>query len=171
MSISLLGSIKLLLLDVDGVLTDGRIIYGDGEMEAKAFHAKDGLGIRMIQGAGVSVGVVTGRTSAALKRRCDELGIHLMYDGVKDKGVVLSPILAATGLSSHEVAFVGDDLPDIPLLKQVGAAIAVADAHELVKRHAHLVTRRKGGHGAVREVCEEILKASDLWEKTLRTWE
>lgn len=164
-----LTPIKLLLLDVDGVLTDGRIIYGTGAVETKSFHVKDGLGIRLLQAAGVQVGIVTGRTSEALTLRCRDLGIAMVYDGVKAKGDILADILAETGRQPHEVAFMGDDLPDIPLLKKVGVGIAVADAHEWVKEQAVMVTRQKGGDGAVREICEAILKAKMVWEKTIET--
>lgn len=167
---SKLKQIKLLLLDVDGVLTDGRITYASGNVEAKSFNVKDGFGIRLLQSAGVQIGIVTGRTSEALLRRCTDLGITMIYDGVKDKGKLLPTILSASGFKIQEVAFVGDDLPDIPLLKKVGLSIAVADAHDLVKKNADMVTMKKGGHGAVREICEQILEAKDLWAKIVTTW-
>jgi 3-deoxy-D-manno-octulosonate 8-phosphate phosphatase (KDO 8-P phosphatase) len=161
--------IKLLLLDVDGVLTNGQIIYGSGNLETKSFNVKDGLGIRLLQSAGIEVGIVTGRTSEALLHRCVDLGITMIYDGVKSKGDLLDAILSASGFLAHEVAFVGDDLPDIPLLKKVGVSVAVADAHDLVKKNADMVTIKKGGDGAVREVCEQILEAKNLWEKIVQT--
>ena len=166
---SKLKFIKLLLLDVDGVLTDGQITYATGNIETKSFNVKDGLGIRLLQSAGIQVGIVTGRTSEALLHRCADLGITMIYDGVKAKGDLLDTILSASGFLAQEVAFVGDDLPDIPLLKKVGVSIAVADAHDLVKKNADMVTLKKGGEGAVREVCEQILVAMDLWEKTVQT--
>ena len=124
-----LKNIQMLLLDVDGVLTDGRIVYASGGDEMKAFNAKDGLGIRMLQAAGIQIGIVTGRSSPALNRRCEELGIRHLYDGVADKEAVLSQIAAETGIRSQAMAFVGDDLPDCPLMRAVGVPIAVADAH------------------------------------------
>ncbi|MFZ2632871.1 MAG: HAD hydrolase family protein [Desulfosalsimonadaceae bacterium] len=166
---SKLKFIKLLLLDVDGVLTDGRITYASGNVETKSFNVKDGLGIRLLQSAGIRVGIVTGRTSEALLHRCTDLGITMIYDGVKAKGDLLDTILSGSGFLAQEVAFVGDDLPDIPLLRKVGVSIAVADAHDLVKKNADMVTLRKGGEGAVREVCEQILEAMDLWEKIVQT--
>jgi len=164
---SKLKLIKLLLLDVDGVLTSGLIIYSGNNTETKAFNVKDGLGIRLLQTAGIQVGIVTGRTSEALLHRCDDLDISLIYDGIKSKGEVFDSILSATTLSANEIAFMGDDLPDIPLLKKVGVSFAVEDAHMLVKDCADIVTQNRGGFGAVREVCEMILKAQDLYTKTI----
>ena len=166
---SKLKRIKLLLLDVDGVLTDGQITYGSGNVETKSFNVKDGLGIRLLQSAGIQIGIVTGRTSEALMHRCTDLGITMIYDGVKAKGDLFETILSTSGFLPHEVAFMGDDLPDIPLLRKVGISIAVADAHDLVKKNADMVTLKNGGEGAVREVCEQVLKAMDLWEKIVKT--
>lgn len=157
----------MLLLDVDGVLTDGQIVYSSDGAELKAFNVKDGLGIRMLLAAGVQIGIVTGRSSPALNRRCHELGIHHVYDGVADKVAVLDQIMAKAGIQSEEVAFVGDDLPDRPLMRAVGVPIAVADAHPAVIETAQWATRAAGGRGAVREVCEKILTAKGLWEKQL----
>lgn len=162
-----LRTVRLLLLDVDGVLTDGSIIYSDAGAETKIFHVKDGLGIRMLQRAGVEVGIVTGRRSDALRHRCRNLDIGLLFDGVEDKGAALSPILQKTGLAAGETAFMGDDLPDLPIMTQVGTAIAVADAALEVIAAAHMVTDRPGGKGAVREAAEALLKARGAWEATL----
>ncbi|MDA3896758.1 MAG: HAD-IIIA family hydrolase [Desulfobacteraceae bacterium] len=162
-----LKNIKLLLLDVDGVLTSGHIIYSGSDIEIKMFNVKDGLGIRLLQTAGIEVGIVTGRTSAALLKRCSDLGITMIYDGIKAKGAVFDTILSETHLQAHEVAFVGDDLPDIPLMKKTGVSIAVADAHDAVKKHADIITSRNGGDGAVREICEMILDSKDLLEKII----
>ncbi len=166
-----LRNIKLLLLDVDGVLTTGQIIYSGKNIETKMFNVKDGLGIRLLQSAGIDVGIVTGRTSEALLNRCNDLGITMIYDGIKAKGKIFDIILSATNLQAHEVAFVGDDLPDLSLFKKVGLSIAVGDAHDAVKKNADITTRRKGGEGAVREVCEMILKAKNLLEKIIETCE
>jgi 3-deoxy-D-manno-octulosonate 8-phosphate phosphatase (KDO 8-P phosphatase) len=163
--------IKLLLLDVDGVLTDGGILYTDGGEEIKIFHVKDGLGIRLLQDAGIGVGIVTARGSAALHRRCTELGITQIYDNVRDKGAVFDQIRNATGVSAEATAFVGDDLPDLPLMKRVGLPIAVADAHEAVIQQAAWVSMSKGGTGAVREICEHILKSQGLWENALKRFD
>ena len=160
-----LKKIKLLLLDVDGVLTDGSIIYNDHSEETKVFNVKDGLGIRLLMEAGINVCLVTGRSSKALYHRCKDLGITMLFDGVEDKAGVLDIISEQTGVSPEEIAFIGDDLPDLPLMKIVGLSIAVDDSHEVVLEKACMVTSAKGGAGAVREVCEEILKAQGLWDK------
>lgn len=158
-----LNQIKLMLLDVDGVLTDGAVTYTDQGHEIKRFSVKDGLGLRLLMDAGIRVGIITGRKSQALVARCSNLGINLLYDGVKNKVAALETILAKTGFNASETAFTGDDLPDICVMKRVGLAIAVADAADEVRQAARLVTRKKGGDGAVREVCELILKARGEW--------
>jgi len=159
-----LKHIKLLILDVDGVLTDGSIIYNDDGLETKVFNVKDGLGIRLLINAGIKVCIATGRSSKALDHRCRNLGIEHVFEGIKDKTTVLDSILDQTGISAEEIAFIGDDLVDLPLMRKVGLAIAVADAHETVLEHAEMIASAKGGAGAVREVCEAILKAQGLWE-------
>lgn len=166
-----LKRIKLLLLDVDGVLTDGSIVYDDKGVETKAFNIKDGLGIRMLMEAGVQVGIITGRTSKALYHRCNNLGISLIFDGVRDKPDVLEGIVAQTGILAEQIAYIGDDLVDLPLLRKVGLSIAVADAHEMVRENVDMVTAAKGGAGAAREACEAILKAQGLWEKALERFQ
>ena len=167
MVLSKLKRIKLLLLDVDGVLTDSGIIYNDNGTETKVFNVKDGLGIRLLMEAGIHLGIVTGRRSNALYSRCKDLGINLIYDGVGDKIDVLDALLDQTGVSAEEVAFIGDDLPDLALMKIIGLSIAVRDAHKTILDNADMVTSAKGGHGAVREACEAILKAKGLWENIL----
>ncbi len=159
-----LKNIKLLLLDVDGVLTDGGIIYDDRGVETKVFNVKDGLGIRLLLNEGIQVGIVTGRRSQVLYRRCEDLGIDLVFDGIRDKAAAFDTILERTGLSPGETAFMGDDLPDLPIMKRAGVSIAVSDAHEACIEFADLVTNLKGGTGAVREVCEMILKAKGLFK-------
>jgi len=158
-----LRDVKMLLLDVDGVLTDGSIIYDDGNIETKVFNVKDGLGLRLLLDAGIEVGIITGRASGALTNRCANLGIRHLYDGVTDKTSALDDLVKKTGIKAEETAFMGDDLPDLPVLKKVGLSIAVNDADETVKKHVDMVTSRNGGDGAVREVCEGILKAKNLW--------
>jgi 3-deoxy-D-manno-octulosonate 8-phosphate phosphatase (KDO 8-P phosphatase) len=167
MVLSKLKRIKLLLLDVDGVLTDGGIIYNDNGSEIKVFNVKDGLGMRLLMEAGIHLGIVTGRRSNALYSRCKDLGINLIYDGVGNKIDVLDGLLDQTGVTVEEVAFIGDDLPDLALMKIIGLSIAVSDAHKSILDHADMVTSAKGGQGAVREVCETILKAKGLWENIL----
>ena len=160
----ILKQIKILLLDVDGVLTDGSIIYNDQGIETKAFNAKDGLGIRLLMEAGIKVGIVTGRRSEVLVNRCNDLGIKYLFDNVKDKGEMLELISSKTGIAPENTAFMGDDLIDLPLMMKVGFSAAVADAAEPVKNRASYISSAKGGRGAVREVCEMILKAHGLWE-------
>lgn len=162
-----LRKIKLLLLDVDGVLTDGGIIYNDNGEETKVFNVKDGLGIKLLMEAGIHLGIITGRRSNALHSRCKDLGINLIYDGVDNKIDVLDALLDQTGVSAEEVAFIADDLPDLSLMKIIGLPIAVGDAHKTILDNADMVTSAKGGHGAVREACEAILKAKGLWEDIL----
>ena len=162
-----LEHIKLLLLDVDGVLTDGSIIYDDDGRETKIFNSRDGVGIRLAMQAGIKIGIVTGRSSKALRHRCENLGIRLVFDGVEDKAGMVAEIISQSGIEAEQAAFMGDDLPDLPLMKLIGLAIAVADAHEIVRRSADWTTRAPGGRGAVREVCEELLKAKGVWNQVV----
>lgn len=155
------------MLDVDGVLTDGTIIYNDNGTEIKAFNVKDGLGLRLLMNAGIKTGIITGRRSNALTCRLRNLGITLVYDGISDKGNLLETLVKQTGVAPEEIAFAGDDLPDIPLLRKVGLAIAVKNAHEQVINVCDIVTENKGGEGAVREICERILKTQGLWERSI----
>jgi 3-deoxy-D-manno-octulosonate 8-phosphate phosphatase (KDO 8-P phosphatase) len=159
-----LREISVLLLDVDGVLTDGRIIYNSDGSEIKAFHVKDGLGIRMAQKAGIRVGIVTGRASRALRHRCENLGIETVCDGVRDKAAAVDRILRKFGMRPEVAAFMGDDLPDLPAMRRVGCPVAVADAHSEVRAAACWVTRAGGGIGAVREVCEALIQARGVWQ-------
>jgi 3-deoxy-D-manno-octulosonate 8-phosphate phosphatase (KDO 8-P phosphatase) len=158
-----LAKIRLLLLDVDGVMTDGRIIFDDRGGETKAFDVKDGHGLKLLQRAGLRIGIITGRQSPVVERRAAELGIELVYQGAKDKLVPFRDILQRTGLDPEAVAYVGDDIVDLPILRQVGFAATVADAHEEVKPHVHYVAQRPGGHGAVREICDLLLKETGRW--------
>jgi 3-deoxy-D-manno-octulosonate 8-phosphate phosphatase (KDO 8-P phosphatase) len=162
-----LKQVSLLLMDVDGVLTGGEIIYTDSGEQIKVFNVKDGLGIRMLKAAGIQVGIITGRTGKALRHRCDNLGIELVFDGVRDKALLLETIANRTGIAPQACAFIGDDLPDWSIMKKVGCAVAVADAHEMIRQIAHMVTRAPGGQGAVRETCEAILKAQNKWAVTI----
>ena len=159
--------IKMVLLDVDGVLTRGDIIYSDSGEQIKIFNVRDGVGIRMLKEAGIKVGIITGRKGQALHHRCVNLGIDLIFDGIRHKSKVLDEIAARTGISKDAMAFVGDDLPDLPVMKQVGLAVAVSDALEIVRRQAHLTTSARGGYGAVREISETILKAQGLWDELI----
>lgn len=163
-----LKKIRMVLLDVDGVLTAGEIIYGDHGEQYKIFNVKDGLGIRMLKEAGLDVGIVTGRTGDALRHRCRNLGIDLIFDGIQDKSQALAQATERTGIAPEATAFIGDDLPDLTIMKQVGLAVAVADAHEMVRAAAHLTTWAAGGRGAVREVSEAILKAQERWDQLIK---
>jgi len=165
-----LTKIKLLLLDVDGVMTDGRIIYSSDGGETKAFDVKDGHGLKLLQRAGIQVGIITGRQSAVVARRAAELGIELVYQGVKDKTLPFKEILAKLALLPEEVAYVGDDVVDLPVMRQVGFAATVADAVDDVKPFADMVTIRRGGRGAVREICDFILKESGRWREVTQRY-
>jgi len=162
-----LKRIELLLLDVDGVLTDGSITYSDAGSETKVFNVKDGLGLKLVMEAGIQVALVTGRSSAALQHRCRDLGIRYVFEGVRQKDQLLEKILGLTGADAERTAFVGDDLPDLGLMRCVGLAIAVADAHDLVRKNADWITSAPGGRGAVREVCDALLVARGIWQETI----
>jgi 3-deoxy-D-manno-octulosonate 8-phosphate phosphatase (KDO 8-P phosphatase) len=154
-----LATIRLLVLDVDGVMTDGRLAYGAGGEIGKTFHVRDGYGIKAARAAGIEVAVISGRDSAAVQARCHELGIRHVYLGVGHKGEALAALLGLLNLEPRQCACVGDDAPDLPLLRQAGLAVAVADAHPVALAAAHRRTRRAGGSGAVREVCDWLLAA------------
>jgi len=164
--------IRVLLMDVDGVLTDGRIWLlsrRDGTAsEIKGFSAYDGAGLKLARAAGLRTGVITGRDSAAVTQRARECQIEFVYQGRATKLTAYDEILRATGASDAEIAYVGDDLPDLPLLQRAGFAVAVANAATEVKRAAHYVTVRSGGDGAVREVIELIVKAQGKWIEASR---
>ena len=151
--------VVLLLLDVDGVLTDGTITYTKGGDESKSFHTRDGFGLRLVQKAGVEVGLITARTSEAVSRRAKDLGIALVFQGVGQKLAVLEQIMAERHLEKSQIAYMGDDWLDLPLLTRVGFAATVADGAPEVKRLVHFVAQQAGGRGAVREVCELLVEA------------
>ncbi len=156
--------VALLLLDVDGVLTDGGIVYDDGGREIKRCHVRDGHGIKMLQRAGVEVGIITGRNSDVTAVRARELGIALVRQGATDKVAAWREIIALRGVPAEASAYVGDDIVDVPLLKSVGFAAAPADAEPYAQDAADFVSSRAGGHGAVREVVEFILRSAGRWE-------
>ncbi|MET0281282.1 MAG: HAD hydrolase family protein [Steroidobacteraceae bacterium] len=151
--------IELLVLDVDGTLTDGSLWFGPRGEQLKRFHVRDGHGIKLLAAAGVTVAVISGRRSGALTARCRELGIRHVYQGAADKNAVLDRLLKKLALHESQVACMGDDTPDVPLFVRVGFAVAVKDAHPLAARAAHCRTTLPGGHGAVREVCDWLLAA------------
>ena len=153
--------IKLLLLDVDGVMTDGRIILDNQGNELKAFHVRDGHGIKLAQRAGIMVGIITGRKAEVVERRARELGIQEVHQGVHEKIVTYDALLAKYGLQDHEVAYMGDDVVDLGIFKRVGIAVTVADSDPSVKSYVDLTTKAPGGRGAVREFINLILKHRD----------
>jgi 3-deoxy-D-manno-octulosonate 8-phosphate phosphatase (KDO 8-P phosphatase) len=159
-----LAKVKLLILDVDGVLTDGGIMINDHGEETKHFNAKDGHGLRMLMQAGIEVALISGRKSAgAAVFRAKELGISEVHLGVRDKGAVCADLIQRKRLAKSEICCLGDDLPDLPLFEHSGIAVAVADAVPEIRAAAAFSTKRRGGNGAVRELCEAILKAKGLW--------
>lgn len=157
--------IKLLILDVDGVMTDGSIILDNDGNEFKRFHVRDGHGIKMIQTAGITVGIITGRKSKVVEVRANELGIKEVHQKIFKKSVVFEQLLEKYKCKDENVAFMGDDVVDRELLKRAGLTAAPADAEEEAKELADIVTQRGGGRGAVREFIDLILKSSGLWEK------
>ena len=156
--------VKLLLLDVDGVLTDGKIYYSSTGDEIKAFNIQDGLGIKLLQRSGLQVGIITGRQSAMVDRRARELGIELLVQGQENKLAAMREILQTQDLSTDEVAYMGDDLPDLPAINHAGLGMTVANANPLVQENADWVSDFAGGHGAVRQACEFILEAQGKLE-------
>lgn len=151
-----LDAIRLVVFDVDGVFTDGRLYLADDGTESKAFHTQDGYGVRRLLGSGIDVAVISGRNSRAVIRRMQELGVRHVYQGCKDKVHQFEQLLEQLNLEPHNAAFVGDDLPDLQLLRLVGLPVAVANAVDEVKSECALVTAASGGAGAVREVCDLI---------------
>ena len=153
------AAIRLLVLDVDGVLTDGRLYFGPRGETLKAFDVRDGYGIRQLMAAGIAVAVISGRRSAAVSARCRELGIARVMQGASDKLAAFERLRERAQVAARDCACVGDDVPDVPLFGVVGLAFAVADAHPLARRAAHHVTQLPGVRGAVREVCDRLLAA------------
>lgn len=166
--------IRLLLLDCDGVLTDGSLLYlADGEQvfsESKIFHIHDGLAMKLAKAAGLRIGIISGRSSSALTMRARELKIDYLFQGNDDKLDIYQQILQAENLSHEQAAYIGDDLPDLPVLRRVGLAIAPADAVSEVRDAVHLITQRNGGRGVAREAIEFILKAQGKWDEQLRSF-
>ncbi|MEW8026818.1 MAG: 3-deoxy-manno-octulosonate-8-phosphatase KdsC [Candidatus Thiodiazotropha sp.] len=153
------SGVKLVIFDVDGVLTDGGLFLGDDGQEYKSFNSRDGHGMKMLQKSGVVIGIITGRTSEVVRIRMESLGIEHVYQGKLDKLPAYEELRDKLGLSDDQVAYVGDDVVDLPIMRRVGLAIAVNDAHPFVLQHAHWQTPRNGGRGAARDVCEMVLEA------------
>lgn len=159
--------VRMLVLDVDGVLTDGRLYYDNEGNEIKAFDVRDGLGMRLLALNGIELAIITARQSRIVQARAESLGIHRVYQGRLRKLDAFFDLLAETGLGPEQVCYVGDDWIDLPVLQRVGLAVTVADGHAVVREQAHWVTTKPGGRGAVREVCDLILAAQGLDEKAL----
>lgn len=164
------ANIKLVIFDVDGVLTDGSLFIGDDGQEYKAFNSKDGHGMRMLQDGGVEIAIITGRVSNVVEHRMKDLGIKRVYQGKREKLPAYEELLNDVQLSHEEVAYVGDDVVDLPVMCKVGLAIGVQDAHPMVKRHAHWITEQPGGKGAGRNVCELILEAKGKLDDMLASY-
>jgi YrbI family 3-deoxy-D-manno-octulosonate 8-phosphate phosphatase len=163
-------AIELLLSDVDGVFTDGRVIYDNQGIETKQFHIRDGLGVKLWHRAGGRFGLVTGRSSHVVKLRAVELNIEIVRQGADDKLAVVKQIVAELGLKPEQVGYLGDDLPDLPVVQYVGLGVAVADASPELRQAAHYVTTVPGGFGAVRETIELILKSQRRWDDIVQRY-
>ena len=162
--------VKLLLMDCDGVLTDGRIWVMENGGDQKTFHTRDGLGIELLHRAGLKSGIISGRISGAVERRARGLGMSFVCQGCEDKQKAYADTLVEAGLTNAEVAFIGDDLNDLPLMLQSGLGVAVADAALETRQHAHYMTTARGGRGAVREVIELILKSQGRWNELVKQY-
>jgi 3-deoxy-D-manno-octulosonate 8-phosphate phosphatase (KDO 8-P phosphatase) len=162
-----MAATELWLCDVDGVLTDGRIVLDNAGNELKSFDVRDGHGLVMLRQAGVRLGLITGRRSVAVDRRAEELGFQWVHQGSRDKFADLQTIAAEAQVPFERIAFMGDDVIDLPVLRRVGLAIAPGDAHAVVRSHVHMITQAAGGRGAVREAAEQILQAKGLWQPML----
>lgn len=162
--------IAALVMDVDGVLTDGRVFLGPAEEEWKAFDIKDGLGLALLRRSGIKLALLTGRASEATRRRAAELKVDDLAEGIIDKAAAFRELSERLGVEPHQIAYVGDDVVDLPALRQAGLAVAVADAVPEVRGAAHWVTDAPGGRGAIREVAERLLKAKGLWSGLVAEW-
>jgi 3-deoxy-D-manno-octulosonate 8-phosphate phosphatase (KDO 8-P phosphatase) len=162
--------VQLVLFDVDGVLTDGSLYFGDDGTEYKAFYTRDGHGMKMLRECGVEIAVITGRNSPIVAHRMDTLGIQYVYQGQMDKLTPFRHLMSELRLEPEHVAYIGDDVMDLPVMLRVGLAIAVQDAHPLVKTHAHWHTPHPGGRGAARDVCDLIMQAQGRWDEQLRKY-
>ena len=160
--------IKLVIFDVDGVLTDGRLILGDDGQEYKAFHSRDGHGMKMLQNSGVAVGIITGRRSKVVEHRMANLGIQYVYQGKEEKLPAFLELIGELNLKPEQVAYMGDDVVDLPVMLRVGLAVATHDAHALVCKHAHWQAPHGGGQGAARDLCELIMEAQGILDSAMQ---
>ncbi|MEQ1767010.1 MAG: HAD family hydrolase [Methylotenera sp.] len=157
-------NIKLLVLDVDGVMTNGGLTIGDDGQEYKTFHSHDGLGMKLLKATGVELAIITGRTSNVVKKRAETTGVAHFYQGAEDKLVAFNDLVHKSNLQAYQCAFMGDDVVDLPPMLKCGLALAVPDSPALVLQHAHYVTKKAGGFGAVREICELIMQAQGTFD-------
>jgi len=164
------AQVKLVIFDVDGVLTDGSLFLGDDGLEYKAFNSRDGHGMKMLQKSGVTIAIITGRTSKVVEYRMQSLGIEHVYQGQLDKRIAFAELIEKLNLKTDEVAYVGDDVVDLPVMNKVGLAIAVQDAHPMVLKHAHWQTPSCGGRGAGRDVCEMLMEAHGVLQEELDSY-
>ena len=159
--------VKLMIFDVDGVLTDGRLYLSDSGEEMKAFNTRDGQGINLLRKSGIAVGVITARTSRVVERRARELGIELVRQGASDKANAFAELLSGQNIKAGEAGYMGDDLADLPVLIRCGFAATVSSAPDAVRNRVHYVARAAGGEGAAREVCEFILRAQNALDHAI----
>lgn len=162
--------IRLVIFDVDGVLTDGSLFVGDDGQEYKAFNSRDGHGIKMLIRHGVTVAIITGRTSRVVEHRMKNLGIEHVYQGQLEKLPAYEKLSSELNIGAEQTAYVGDDVVDLPVMRRVGLAIAVQDAHPLVRRHSHWQTPTRGGRGAARDVCELLMEAQGVLEQEMSSY-
>jgi 3-deoxy-D-manno-octulosonate 8-phosphate phosphatase (KDO 8-P phosphatase) len=156
--------IKLMIFDVDGILTDGSLYFTDSGEEIKAFNTLDGHGLKMLQATGVKLAVISGRKSRCVEKRMENLGITLLHQGIENKLQTYLKMIADLNLQPMQTGFMGDDLPDLPVMRHCGLAVSVPEAPEIVRKHAHLITKLSGGRGAVREACELLMQAQNTFE-------
>lgn len=161
------SKIRLVVFDVDGVMTDGRLILGDDGLEYKSFNSHDGLGMKLLKASGVDMAIITGRTSNVVTKRAENTGISFFYQGVEDKLEAFLDLMKQTGLSAEQCAFMGDDVVDLPPMRRCGLAVTVPAAPPLVKQYAHVITEREAGRGAVRELCELIMQAQGTFDEQM----
>lgn len=164
------NKIELLICDVDGVLTNGQILFSSEETEYKSFHVHDGLGLKLLEAADIERAIITARKSSAMMKRMSELNISLVFQGQDNKRTAYDDLKKRLEITDERIAYIGDDLPDLSIMKQAGLSVAVANANAFVKQHAHWTTAKRGGEGAVREVCELILQAQNKLDTLLETY-
>lgn len=162
--------IQLLILDVDGILTSGIVYYGNQELEIKGFHLHDGLGIKLLQRAGIKVAIITAKNSLPVKRRIKDLNIEYAYLGHENKLPPYEELKSKLAINHEQIAYMGDDLPDIPLIRRAGLSITVPDAPLIIQQHVHYITDKKAGNGAVREVCDFILEAQGHYQTIIQSY-